>query len=137
VSAVKLLLELRDHHVVVDVVEGQIRCRHRPGALPTGLAERVRARRGEILALLAEPDALREAVARLLFGGESDKGPSERSGKDTQMAARACFACGQEQSSGAAVCTICHPRCPPPPSTSSGRQNFVVVDDQDERKEYP
>ncbi len=71
-SAAGLLLELRARNIAVDAVDGHIRCRHRPGALPEELAARVRARREEVLALLADPEALREAAARAIFAAVAD-----------------------------------------------------------------
>ena len=94
-SAVGLLLELAALGIRVDAVDGQIRCRHSAGALPAELAERVRARRGAVLALLADPDELRAAMARELFDAEEE---SVR-----------CRACGTERHDGLATCPLCHP----------------------------
>ena len=95
-SAVGLLLELRARGIEVDAVGGRIRCRHAPGALPDELAARVRARRGEVLALLADPDALRAEAAGLIFGAGEEVVP--------------CRACGVERGAVARPCPVCHPR---------------------------
>jgi hypothetical protein len=70
VSAAAALLELLERGVAVDAVEGRIRCRHADGALPPGLAARVREHREEILALLIDRDALRLAMAAAIFDAE-------------------------------------------------------------------
>lgn len=98
-SAVGLLLELRALDIAVDIMDGQVRCRHAPGALPAELADRVRARRDEVLALLADPDALRAAVARALFDAEEEL--------------VRCRACGTARGAGAATCPVCHPPARP------------------------
>jgi hypothetical protein len=95
VSAIELLLELRRRGIAVDAVGGKVRCRHRPGALPAELAARVRAQRAEVLALLADPDALREAAARAIFGAGEH--------------AVCCRACETEHDPGGPVCPVCHP----------------------------
>ena len=102
-SAVELLLELRSRGVAVDAVGGKIRCRHTPGALPAELAERVRARREEVLALLADPDALRVAAAQEMFDAEPE--PVR------------CRACGTKRGAGVVACPVCHP----PARTGAGR----------------
>ncbi len=70
-SAAHVLLELIEHGIRVDVVDGRVRCRHTAGALSPGLAARVKEHREEILALLADQDALRLAMATAIFDGES------------------------------------------------------------------
>jgi len=110
VSAVEVLLELRARNIAVDAVDGKIRCRHRPGALPPELAARVRARRAEVLALLADPEALREAAARAIFGAEADD-DGRRSAVDAGSPdPRHCFACGGARFAPDDVCLVCHPR---------------------------
>lgn len=99
VSAAGLLLELRHRGIEVDAVDGRIRCRHAPGALPAELAVRVRARRGEVLALLIDPDALRVAVAAAIF--------------DAEEAVVRCRACGTERDAGASACPVCRPSARP------------------------
>ena len=94
-SAAALLLELRARGIAVDAVEVMVRCRHAPGALPAELAARVRARRGEVLALLADPDALRAEAAALIFAAEEG--------------VVSCRACGSECNAAVAVCPVCHP----------------------------
>ena len=94
-SAAALLLELRARGIAVDAADGMIRCRHVPGALPAELGERVRARRGEVLALLADPDALRADAAALIFAA-GEGGVS-------------CRACGAEREAGPGPCPVCHP----------------------------
>ncbi len=106
-SAVTLLLELHARGIAVDVAGGHIRCRHRPGALPPELAGRVRARRGEVLALLADPDVLREAAARAIFDAEPDEGKRPE-GEVTQEGLR-CRACRSERDPEMTVCPVCHP----------------------------
>jgi len=134
VSAVALLLELREAGVAVDVVEGRIRCRHRPEALSPDLAERVRGRRSELLTLLADPAALREAVARWIFEAEADGATGMPTGKAIRVATRGCYACGQERDVEGAVCQVCHPRRPARPRDLSGGQESLVVGSRDERK---
>ena len=95
-SAAGLLLELRARGVAVDAVDGMVRCRHAPGALQSELAARVRARREEVLALLADPDALRAEAAALIFGAGEEVVP--------------CRACGAERGAAAGPCPVCHPR---------------------------
>ena len=102
-SAPALLLELRARGVAVDAAHGKIRCRHKPGALPPELAERVRARRGEVLALLADPDSLRLAAARGIFDAEPDQ--------------LSCRACGTVREPRPGICPVCHP----PPCARAGR----------------
>ena len=75
-SAAEVLLELLEHGIGVDAVDGRIRCRHAEGALSPGLAARVREHREEILALLVDRDALRLAMATAIFDGE----PLDRDG---------------------------------------------------------
>jgi hypothetical protein len=70
VSAAEVLLELLEHGIEVDTVGERVRCRHTEGALSPGLAARVREHREEILALLADRDALRLAMATAIFDGE-------------------------------------------------------------------
>jgi hypothetical protein len=70
VSAAAVLLELAAVGITVDAIDGQIRCRHREGALSHELAARVRAQRDEILSLLADPDAFRVAMAIEIFDAE-------------------------------------------------------------------
>ena len=98
-SAAALLLELRARGIEIDVVDGQIRCRHAPGALPAELAGRVRAQRGEVLALLADPDALRLAVAQAIFDAVPDR--------------VRCWACGTERDRRLRACPVCHPPARP------------------------
>ena len=107
-SAVELLLELRARNIDVDALDGHVRCRHAPGALPSELADRVRAKRLEVLALLADPDELREAAARAVFGADADGGahtpaPAGRGTTDR------CFACGGARFAPDGVCLACHP----------------------------
>ena len=94
-SAAALLLELLARGIAVDAVDGKIRCRHAPGALPAELADRIRDCRDGVLALLADPDALREAAAREIFDAEPE--PAR------------CRACGTEHDPNAATCPVCHP----------------------------
>lgn len=83
-SAAELILELMERGVAVDVVNGQIRCRHAEGALSPGLAARVRANREEILALLVDPDAFRLAMAMAIFDAEPiDAPPAMRAGRES------------------------------------------------------
>ena len=96
-SAAGLLLELAARGIGVDAHDGMVRCRHRHGALPDELAARVRARRDEVLALLADPDALRLAAVWELFGAEPD------------LLIR-CRTCGTERGAGTRACPVCHPR---------------------------
>jgi hypothetical protein len=103
VSAVGLLLELGQRGVAVDAAGGRIRCRHAPGALPGELAEQVRVARGEVLALLGDPDALRVAAAAAVFDAE-------------EVLVR-CRACGAERGAGTPPCPVCHP----PVRTRAGR----------------
>jgi hypothetical protein len=77
VSAASVLLELLERGIAVDVVMGKIRCRHGDGVLSPGLAARVREHRAEILALLADPDALRLTMAAEIFDAEPVDGPAE------------------------------------------------------------
>ncbi len=107
-SAVTLLLELHERGIAVDIADGHIRCRHRPGALPAELAGRVRARRGEVLALLADPDALREAAAWVIFDAEPDGEGKRPEGEGTPERLR-CRACRSERELEMAVCPVCHP----------------------------
>jgi len=137
VSAVGLLLELREAGVAVDVVEGRIRCRHRPEALSMDLVERVRGRRAELLTLLADPAALREMVARWLFGAEADGPAGMRTGTDRRTATRVCFACGQKREAEEAVCAVCHPRRSARSRDLSGGQESLVVGSRDERRGSP
>jgi hypothetical protein len=74
VSAAGVLLELLEHGIAVDHVEGRIRCRHAADALSPGLAARVREHREEIMALLADPNALRLAMAAAIFDAEPVEG---------------------------------------------------------------
>ena len=113
-SAVGLLLELRARAVAVDAVDGKIRCRHAPGALPAELAERVRARREEVLALLADPDALREAAAREIFDAAPDGQVRPLAEAGPAPGPARCFACGCERGEEVAVCPVCHPAPWPP-----------------------
>jgi hypothetical protein len=70
VSAADVLLELLERGIEVGAVDGRIRCRHAVGALSPGLAARVSEHREEILALLADRDALRLAMVAAIFDGE-------------------------------------------------------------------
>jgi hypothetical protein len=70
VSAAEVLLELLERGIRVDAVEGRIRCRHAEGVLTPGLAARVREHRFEILALLADRNALRLAMVAEIFDAE-------------------------------------------------------------------
>ena len=117
-SAAGLLLELRARGIEVDAVGGRIRCRHAPGVLPPALAARVRARREEILALLADPEALREAAARAIFGAEADGGDEPQWA--TAVDRGRCFACGGARFAPDGVCLVCHPR-PGAGGEASGR----------------
>lgn len=125
-SAVALLLELREAGVAVDVVEGRIRCRHRPGVLPSELSDRVRERRAEILALLADPDTLREAVARVVFDAAADGGAKNGAMKDANPGARICYACGHEYGTEVAVCPRCHPPARAPVGRWGNDEHLVV-----------
>ena len=109
-SAVGLLLELRARNIDVDTVDGHVRCRHRPGALLPELAERVRARRAEVLALLADPDALREAAARAIFSAAADGDARPPAVDADPPDPPRCFACGGAQFAPDGVCLTCHPR---------------------------
>ena len=95
-SAAGLLLELTALGIEVDAHGGMVRCRHAPRTLPAELAARVRARRQEVLALLADPDALRLAAARELFGAAEER--------------VRCRACGTERGATTPTCPVCHPR---------------------------
>lgn len=73
-TAAAVLLELLARGVAVDAVGGYLRCRHAEGALSPGLAARVREHREAILALLADRDALRLAMATAIFDAEPVEG---------------------------------------------------------------
>jgi len=120
VSAVALLLELRAQGIAVDAAGDRVRCRHRPGALPADLADRVRAHRAAVLALLADPDALRAAAAEAVFDAAPEACPAAGTVGESIHRPPRCRACGHEGAAGPA-CPVCHP--PAPSTTAPGHDH--------------
>lgn len=109
-SAIAILLELHRQGIVIDLVGDRIRCRHAPGALTPALATRVRAHRGEVISLLADPDALRLVAAQAIFDARIDRVTSNTpASSEEQPAPMRCWACGLERVSRVTPCSRCHP----------------------------
>lgn len=108
-SAVAVLLDLAQRDIRVDLVGDRIRCRYAPGALAPELAGRVRARRREVIELLADPNALRLAAAQAIFGGVECEGTDTVAPAENVPPTIQCWACGLERSRTTLPCPRCHP----------------------------
>jgi hypothetical protein len=109
-SATAVLRELIDAGIIVDAVDGRIRCRHAAGALSARLAARVREHRDEILTLLTEPGALRTALPTASVDAEpmmDDDAAQEIINMLPGLIS--CQACGFERNTEIEVCPVCHP----------------------------
>ena len=112
-SAVGLLLELRARNIAVDAAGDRVRCRHRPGALPADLADQVRAQRAAVLALLADPDALRASAAEAVFDAVPEARPLLSTAGEAIPSPPRCRACGHERAASGPACPVCHPQLEP------------------------
>ena len=98
-SAIIVLLNARRAGIVIDAVGGRLRCRARSGVLTPEMQRRLRAHRDELLALVADPDALRYAAAQEIFDAEPVAAPD----------VVRCYACGFTRNAERHACPICHP----------------------------
>jgi len=103
-SAVPVLLDLRARGVDVVLDGNRLRCHARLGVLTADDRDQLRRHKPEIVALLAQPDALLAAEAEAMRRVAAD----EAAGAALSGVKR-CPACRFERNIEIATCPVCHP----------------------------
>ena len=101
-SAGDVLAELVAAGVVLSADGDRLRYRAPAGTMTADRLGRLRASKADVLRLVADPEALRVAVAAALFDAEPD--PDVLPVEPVR-----CFACRTALDSGRSVCSTCHP----------------------------
>ena len=112
-SAAALLADLTAVGITLRVEGQALRFRAPAGTMTAARLAELREHKAEIVRLLADPDALRMAVATAIFDGEPVPG------LPVTPAPVGCFACGVVRDPREPVCPTCHPPIPSAPSRAA------------------